>query len=135
MDSRKAPSRNTWVGDIIVPDLRPGRSTLVEAGSRSLHLRMLFSTMPVPGTAKPEPNGAPSVCVTETTRPSASAQAKCVVCSFSNFAGWPSAIWPASFSGLKRSPSLTAARLASMRARWAAAYALLSSPLIGAASP
>ncbi len=96
-------------------------TTLGEAGSRSIHLWALLSTMPVPGTANPEPNGTPSVCVTETTVPSASAHAKCVVCSFSNLAGWPSSIWPASRSRLWRSPSLTAARLASMRARWLAA--------------
>ena len=92
MLSTKAPSWKTWVGDIMVPALRPGFTTLGEAGSRSLHLRILFSTSPVPGTAKPEPKGAPSVWVTETTVPSASAHAKCVVCSFSKRAGWPSLI-------------------------------------------
>ena len=120
-ESRNAPSRKTWVGDIIVPAFRPGLRTLGDAGSRSIHLRMLLSTMPVPGTATPEPNGTPSVWVTDTTVPSASAQAKCVVCSCSNFAGCPSPTWSASVSRLWRSPSLTAARLASMRARCEAA--------------
>src|SRR5216683_580315 len=98
MESAKAPSRKTWVGDIMVPDLRPGFSTLGDPGSRSDHLRMLLSTSPVPGTAKPEPKAIPSVWVTETTVPSASAHAKWVVCSLTNCAGWPSAIWPASRS-------------------------------------
>src|SRR5215510_16365169 len=86
-ESTNVPSLNTWVGDIMVPALRPGLTTLGDCGSRSDHLRMLLSTIPVPGIAKPEPNGTPSVCVTDTTVPSPSAQAKCVVCSFSNFAG------------------------------------------------
>src|SRR5919201_547166 len=93
IERKKFPSWNTWVGDIIVPALRPARTTFGDAGSRSIHLRMLLSTSPVPGMAKPEPNGTPSVCVTETTMPLASAHAKCVVCSSANFAGWPSAIW------------------------------------------
>ncbi len=121
IDSTKAPSWNTWVGDIMVPAFRPGRRTLGDSGSRSDHLRMLLSTSPVPGTAKPEPNGAPRVWVTETTVPSASAHAKCVVCSSANRAGCPSASWPARRSRLCRSPSLTAARAESMRARWEAA--------------
>ena len=118
MDTRNCPSRKTWVGDIIVPALRPARSTFGDSGSRSIHLRMLLSTMPVPGTAKPEPNGTPSVWVTVTTVPEASAHPKWVVCSFWKSAGWPSAIWPGSFTGLQRSPSLTAARTGSMRLRW-----------------
>ena len=87
MLSAKAPSLNTWVGDIMVPAFFPGRSTFGDAGSRSIHFRILFSTRPVPGTAKPEPKTMPSVCVTETTVPSASAHAKCVVCSLANCAG------------------------------------------------
>src|SRR4029077_17556219 len=83
------PSRKTWVGDIMVPAFRPGRTTFGDAGSRSIHLRMLLSTIPVPGTAKPEPNGTPRVCVTDTTVPEPSAHAKWVVCSFMKFAGWP----------------------------------------------
>src|SRR6266508_2615830 len=133
MENHYEQSAKTWVGDIMVPALRPGFNTLGEVGSRSAHLRMLFRTRPVPGTAQPEPKGAPSVCVTETTVPSASAQAKCVVCSFSNCAGWPSDICPGSFSRLWRSPSLTAAWAESMRARWEAAYAFDRSPLIGTA--
>ncbi len=76
MLSAKAPSLKTCVGDIMVPALRSGLTTFGDAGSRSIHLRILLRTSPVPGTAKPEPNGTPSVCVTETTVPSASAQAK-----------------------------------------------------------
>jgi len=38
-----------------------------------------FAVLAVPGIAKPEPNAPPSVWVTETTVPSASAHAKCVV--------------------------------------------------------
>ncbi len=71
----------------MVPARRPARRTLGDPGSRSIHFKMLFSTIPVPGTAKPEPNGTPSVCVTVTTVPLASAQAKWVVCSFTKCAG------------------------------------------------
>ena len=39
----------------------------------------------MPGIAKPEPKGMPSVCVTDTTVPAASAQAKWVVCSSANW--------------------------------------------------
>ena len=89
----------------------------------------------MPGTAKPDPNGTPRVWVTETTVPVASAQAKWVVCSCMKFAGWPSAICPASVCGLWRSPSLTAARLPSMRARCDAAYFFDRSPASGTLSP
>jgi len=51
------------------------------------------------------------------------------------FAGWPSAICPASVCGLWRSPSLTAARLPSMRARCDAAYFFDRSPASGTLSP
>src|SRR6266851_5580559 len=35
MESAKAPSRKTWVGDIMVPDLRPGFSTLGDREARA----------------------------------------------------------------------------------------------------
>src|SRR6266481_872488 len=75
-ERRKTPSRKTWVGDIMVPAFRPGRTTFGDLGSRSIHLRILLRTIPVPGTAKPEPNGIPRVWVTETTVPEPSAHAK-----------------------------------------------------------
>src|SRR5258706_16336326 len=65
----KTPSRKTWVGDIMVPAFRPGRTTFGDGGLRSILLRLLLGSIPAPGTGKPEPNGIPRPWVTETTVP------------------------------------------------------------------
>src|SRR5215470_17106090 len=43
------------------PGLPPGTYDVRRPGIASIHLRMLLSTIPVPGTAKPDPNGTPRV--------------------------------------------------------------------------